>query len=627
MEKRIVILAILIICVHLTCADITTVQCCTCNSMMPIGVNTQPQVYPSPFKIKIDPNELEYSARGTDINVNLTSDDPSRSFRQFMIQARRLDSKSDQAIGSFKVLDDNIDAISQCTYGGDIRSASTDNKPKRRVRLAWQPPSTPKGHLEFRASFVEDEKTFWVKERSRALFDKANKTRPPEPPRQYVAPPISPVNVDDCGNLKGCYRVPEGCIEEDCKYLFTWQDLPHSNTQESKMRFEMSAAVDGFHNRYFAVGLSEDTYMGSDFVFECVHNHSTNNVGGDVMVQQSLNLATDNKNVRMSRQLGIDFQEGSYSDGRIRCRFTRKISVNDEEYDSYPLTATPYHILMARGPLREGGVGRHGMEVGHLPAVSPDPVVFPSLDDISGRASYPMIKAHACLMLLAFMFFAPIGILWMKYYTTMWPNSRLFGERYWFVVHYNCAFWVVLLVIIAFILIFFEVGGYSKLPELPLKAHPILGIIIFVCTILIPVIILLRCLCRCVCGKDQCFRPLGNWFYFLCWAIAFCLAIPNIFIGLDMGKANVPWWLTWIVCLFYLFHLICEILLEIHQCCTQRRNEERRKKYELQKKENPNIHIPEPWPSGRNFKKNVLFVHFIVCIICTLIAVITVAVC
>ena len=41
--------------------------------------------------------------------------------------------------------------------------------------------------------------------------------------------------------------------------------------------------------------------QGSDFVFECVHNHSTNNVGGDVMVQQSLNLATDNKNVRMSR--------------------------------------------------------------------------------------------------------------------------------------------------------------------------------------------------------------------------------------------------------------------------------------------------------------------------------------
>ena len=41
--------------------------------------------------------------------------------------------------------------------------------------------------LFFRASFVEDEKTFWVKERSRALFDKKNKTRPPEPPRQYVS--------------------------------------------------------------------------------------------------------------------------------------------------------------------------------------------------------------------------------------------------------------------------------------------------------------------------------------------------------------------------------------------------------------------------------------------------------
>ena len=35
-------------------------------------------------------------------------------------------------------------------------------------------------------------------------------------------------------------------------------------------------------------------------MFECVHNHSTNNVGGDVMVYQSQNLGVDNRNVRMS---------------------------------------------------------------------------------------------------------------------------------------------------------------------------------------------------------------------------------------------------------------------------------------------------------------------------------------
>ena len=37
---------------------------------------------------------------------------------------------------------------------------------------------------------------------------------------------------------------------------------------------------------------------------------------------------------------------------------------------------------------------RHGMEVGHLPVVSPDPVNFPSNDDISGRARYHKVKAH-----------------------------------------------------------------------------------------------------------------------------------------------------------------------------------------------------------------------------------------
>ena len=58
-----------------------------------------------------------------------------------------------------------------------------------------------------------------------------------------------------------------------------------------------------------------------------------------------------------------------------------------------------YHIYQCQ-MLYFSGVGRHGMEVGHLPAVSPDPVVFPSLDDISGRASYPMIKAHGKIEIL-----------------------------------------------------------------------------------------------------------------------------------------------------------------------------------------------------------------------------------
>lgn len=614
MEKRIVFSAILTVCVQLTCAfNEQAIQCCQCISMFPIGVTIDPQVNPSPFKIEIDPKETAYSARGPDINVNLRSDDPNRSFRSFMIQARRAGSPKTEAIGTFKALDDNIDAFAQCAgqpYGEDLRSAITDTKPKKLVRLAWIPPTSLQGHIEFRATFIEDEETFWVKEKSRLVLD-PTQPPPPEMPLKYIPPPIKSIDVSDCGNLKGCYRIPEGCIEQECEYIFTWKE------SGKKMKFEMSAITDGFNDRYFAVALSEDIYMGSDMVFECVHNFSS----GKVEVYQSFNTEEDNKNVRFIKpKMGITFEEGSYNAGRLRCRFDRTTSINDEEYADFPLTAKPYHILMARGPAWRGKILRHGMEVGHLPAASPDPVNLPGFDDITGRARYHLVKAHACLMLIAWIFFAPIGLLWVKYYTEMWPNRRFFGERYWFSVHYNCAFWVVLLVVISVILIFIEADGYSNIPELPGRAHPILGIIIFCCILLIPIIALLRC------PEDHTCRPLGNWFYFLFWAIAFCLAIPNIFIGMDFGKANVPWWLTWILCIFFLFHLICEVILEIHQCCTHKKNKERKKKYMLQKKENPKAHIPEPWPVGRNFKRNILFIHFIVCIIVVLIAVITVAV-
>lgn len=68
----------------------------------------------------------------------------------------------------------------------------------------------------------------------------------------------------------------------------------------------------------------------------------------------------------------------------------------------------------------------------------------------------------------------------------------------------------------------------------------------------------------------------------------------------------------------------CRITFLTHcfWCCIS----ERRKKWELQKKENPNTHIPEPWPAGRNFKRNVLITHFIVCLIVVIISVIVVAV-
>ncbi|WAR23065.1 FRRS1-like protein [Mya arenaria] len=429
------------------------IQCCNCISMFPDGVsNVKPQVMPSPFIIHVAKSARFYTINAEDINVNLTADFVKRGFRSFMIQARRIDQSSNtiEPIGRFEALEPNpVLAVEDCPGKYGAAFVSSDFSEKTNVRLVWKPPTTFQGHIEFRATFVQDENTFW----------------------------------------------------------------------------------------------------GDDLVFECVHNSSS----GKVSVYQSKNLP-ENRNDRLNNPTaGIITQEGSYNDGRLRCRFVREINPNNEELNDWGLLSRPFHLLMGRGNLLT-----HGINVGHLPVSSPNEVSLDVGADISGRARFHLVKAHACLMFIAWIFFAPIGLIWMKYYTTMWPNSRFLGQKYWLVTHFNCTVWVVILVVIAVILIFIEAGGWSEFPELPAKAHPILGII--------PILFLIRC------PEDHACRPVGNWFYWLFWTIAFCLAVVNIFIGMEFGKAMVPWWLTWIVCIFFLFNFVCEIILEVHQCCTHKKN-------------------------------------------------------
>jgi len=49
------------------------------------------------------------------------------------------------------------------------------------------------------------------------------------------------------------------------------------------------------------------------------------------------------------------------------------------------------------------------------------------------------------------------------------------------------------------------------------------------------------------------------------------VSVPAIFIGLNLHKAFVPAWATWVFTAFVLFHLIIELLLEIHGCLNARK--------------------------------------------------------
>jgi hypothetical protein len=48
------------------------IRCCECTSMIPSEMrDIEPQLVPSPFVIKIDPEKMSYSMGGTDINGKL----------------------------------------------------------------------------------------------------------------------------------------------------------------------------------------------------------------------------------------------------------------------------------------------------------------------------------------------------------------------------------------------------------------------------------------------------------------------------------------------------------------------------------------------------------------------------
>lgn len=71
-------------------------------------------------------------------------------------------------------------------------------------------------------------------------------------------------------------------------------------------------------------------------------------------------------------------------------------------------------------------------------------------------------------------------------------------------------------------------------------------------------------------------RCLFYWLHWLIGTIAYCLAVPAVFIGMDNSKLDLPNWCAWLLFAWVIFHIIIEIILEVHYCCTFNKQEERK---------------------------------------------------
>ena len=189
--------------------------------------------------------------------------------------------------------------------GADNGAVSHKNsEEKSSVTLQWKAPSLPSGTsktVEFKFTAVQDYSTFWVAVPAVNIINVegvADASEPQSEPEtehedddddeshaeseaeseheaeseaegEGVAEGVAELeeendpNYEDCGKNKGCFGLESKCVEgQSCSSMVQYQIV------DDKVKIKLLQKTDST-SRYVAVGFSEDSQMGGDFVVYC----------------------------------------------------------------------------------------------------------------------------------------------------------------------------------------------------------------------------------------------------------------------------------------------------------------------------------------------------------------------
>ncbi|XP_046558230.1 putative ferric-chelate reductase 1 [Haliotis rubra] len=539
----------------------------SCASLEPSHTTTA-QTTDSPFVVLT--SKTTYTA-GETIQVTLEGR-CGEQFKGFLIQARRADPTVDnnELIGEFTSVDAST-SQQRCNNGDATQRGltHTNSNLKSSLTLQWTAPTPATGHIIFRTTFVKTKVVYWVGVTSAVLTDSTavglsvseaslmtatiapcTSTTGATTESISATTPSAPsagISRDpECGKTKGCF---DNC-DTGCTFTVTWA------TEGSNLRFRFKSLSSG--NSYFSLGFSNDMSMGDDSVAECVV------FGGVVKAFQSFNAGYSNSRLT-NPEAGISDVSGSVNNGVFDCSFLRETGGTPDP-NSFNLTQD-YNLFAAQGVASAGfSKSKHGA----LPTVS-SVVIDLQSNSVNGAITleFVLVKAHGSLMAVAWLLLSSVGMIIARYYKLMWPDKTVGGANIWFQVHRACMSGTLLVTIIAFVLIFVEVEGYTEAEETSQKAHPILGIIVTVLVVLNPLMALLRP------GPRSERRVIFNWAHYLVGKGAFILAAVTIFLGMTMTKANAPDYMRFILVGFLVWQVLVEASLEIIRCMSENKEKER----------------------------------------------------
>jgi len=179
-------------------------------------------------------------------------------------------------------------------------------------------------------------------------------------------------------------------------------------------------------------------------------------------------------------------------DGVVKCTFQRVASldktVSGGNSKTFDLPSTNFYIIWAFGDTSANGfVTYHQSNRGS----SAEPVNFTSGAAIApgdNTNSIDMVKAHACLMVLAWICFAGIGVIVARHFKPLWHESTINSQKVWFQIHRLLMVAAVVFTVIGIILIFIAREGFSE----SAGSHAITGLVTLGLAVLNPILALFR---------------------------------------------------------------------------------------------------------------------------------------
>ncbi|KAL7887745.1 hypothetical protein AOLI_G00054660 [Acnodon oligacanthus] len=349
-----------------------------------------------------------------------------------------------------------------------------------------------------------------------------------------VSSRLSAISNSGCGSTKTCFSDPSGCDPSSNSKCYFMSAAPSASGAQYK--FEIVGGADG----YVSIGFSDDKKMGNDDVYICGKDGS-----GNIQLQHAFSTGTTTPgNIALGNVSGFN---SSLINGVISCSFTSANPISTTRSSS---SQNSYYIFLAYGATKSGVIQMHST----TPFISSSKMDFSSVTILGSGERYPaIVKAHGCLMLIAWMTTGSIGMLIARYLKKAAKGTKFCGKDFWFGAHVFLMILSVAATIIAFILVFSYAQDWSG------GAHPVLGVIVMILSLVQPIAAMFRC------GPQDERRYIFNWAHTINALAIKGLAVAAIFTGLALVDSSDQQWLPKVMGGFVAWEAIWFLFQDFYQ--------------------------------------------------------------